>query len=151
MVNKYFPDEMIHENDLLFLCSMIERVVRKIKQKKSYVVNKIGNNELYYLISIANVLHSMNPLQVEDQWIEGYQLREGNIDATLCSQIPSSMDMAKVYCRLVVDTMQDDEDYVSGCMRVHNHEICDILDNYNASAYYEPSYVIARAYLNNGF
>ena len=29
--------------------------------------------------------------------------------------------------------------------------ICYIIDNYNASAYYEPSYVIARAYNNGGF
>ena len=32
-----------------------------------------------------------------------------------------------------------------------NHEICDVIDNYNCSAYYEPSYVIARAYYEGGF
>lgn len=36
-------------------------------------------------------------------------------------------------------------------IRVYNDEICEVLDNYNASAYYEPSYVIARAYQNGGF
>ena len=29
--------------------------------------------------------------------------------------------------------------------------ICEVIDNYNASAYYEPSYVIVRAYNNGGF
>lgn len=41
--------------------------------------------------------------------------------------------------------------YVDGIMRVYNDEICDVIDNYNCSAFYEPSYVIARAYQNGGF
>ena len=36
-------------------------------------------------------------------------------------------------------------------IRVYNDSICDVIDNYNCSAYYEPSYVIARAYQNGGF
>ena len=32
-----------------------------------------------------------------------------------------------------------------------NDEICETIDNYNASAYYEPSYIIARAYFEKGF
>lgn len=34
MKNKYFPDEEIEMNDLYFVCYMIERVARHIKQKK---------------------------------------------------------------------------------------------------------------------
>jgi hypothetical protein len=43
------------------------------------------------------------------------------------------------------------EDYVDGMIRVYNDPICEVIDNYNCSAYYEPSYVIARTYLNGGF
>jgi hypothetical protein len=43
------------------------------------------------------------------------------------------------------------EDYVDGMIRVYNDPICEVIDNYNCSAYYEPSYVIARAYLSGGF
>ena len=32
------------------------------------------------MISVANVLHSENPTAVEDDWIEEYQLEEGNVD-----------------------------------------------------------------------
>ena len=42
MKNIYFPDEDITENDLFFVCSMIERVARHIKQRNKYVVNRIG-------------------------------------------------------------------------------------------------------------
>ena len=42
MKNKYFPDEDIEIDDLYFICYMIERVARHIRQKNKYVVNTIG-------------------------------------------------------------------------------------------------------------
>ena len=82
MTNKYFPDEEIKINDLYFICYMIERVARRIHQKNKYVVNTIGKEALEHLISVANVLHCENPLQVEDDWIEEYALAEGDFDIT---------------------------------------------------------------------
>lgn len=75
MKNKYFPEEDITFNDLYFLCCMIERVSRKLKQHNSYTVNSLGKNNLYHLISCAEVLHSSNPLQVESDWIKEYNLK----------------------------------------------------------------------------
>ncbi|MCH4081964.1 MAG: hypothetical protein LKE92_07595 [Atopobiaceae bacterium] len=59
--------------------------------------------------------------------------------------------MGKVYCRLILDAMQPDEDYADGIIRVYSSDICRTIDDCNASAYCEPSYVIARAYLNGRF
>ena len=156
MTNIYFPDEEITVNDLYFICYMIERVARKLHQRNCYVVNRIGKDELKHLISVANVLHAENPLAVEDAWIRDYALEKGNADVTLVDKelvdkIPTPLQMGKVYQRLIVDTLQPDENYVEGIIRVYNGEICDVIDNYNCSAYYEPSYVVARAYLNGGF
>lgn len=83
MTNKYFPDEEIQTNDLYFICYMIERVARRIHQRNKYVVNAIGRESLVHLISVANVLHCENPLQVEDDWIEEYSLVEGDFDITV--------------------------------------------------------------------
>ena len=156
MKNKYFPDEDIQSDDLYFVCYMIERVARHIKQRNKYVVNTIGKDELYHLLSCANVLHCENPLKVENDWINDYNLVEGSFDITsvdkeLASIIPSSLDMGAVYRRLIEDTMSSKENYVDGIIRVHNKDICDVIDNYNCSAFYLPSYVIARAYQNGGF
>ena len=49
--------------------------------------------------------------------------------------------MGKVYQRLIVDTTLWNENYVDEIYRVYNSDICDIIDNYNCSAYYEPSYI----------
>ena len=96
MTNKFFPEEQITENDLYFLCYMIEPIARKLYYK--YVVNSIP----------------------KDEW-------------------------------LILSMLQPEEDYIDGMIRVYNDEICDTIDNYNSSAYYEPSYVITRAYNNGGF
>ena len=138
MKNKYFPDEDITEDDLYFVCYMIERVARHIKQKNKYVVNTIGRDGFYHLLSCASALHCENPLITA-------------VDRELAEIIPSPLDMGAVYQRLIRDTMDSKEDYVDGIMRVYNDEICDVIDNYNCSAFYEPSYVIARAYQNGGF
>ena len=156
MTNIYFQDEEISTNDLYFICYMIERVARKLHRKNCYVVNAIGKAELEHLISVANVLHCESPLQVEDDWIKEYELETGDYDVTdvdreLAEIIPTPLEMGKVYQRLISDTLQPGENYVDGIIRVYNDDICEVIDNYNGSAFYEPSYVIARAYQNGGF
>ncbi|WP_031556620.1 hypothetical protein [Lachnospira multipara] len=156
MKNKYFPDEEIEENDLFFVCSMIERVARQLHQRNKYVVNTIGRDNLYHLLSVANVLHSENPLKVADDWIKDYNLKAGDFDITdidrdLAERIPTALEMGSVYKRLILDTMTSKENYVDGIIRVYNNDLCKVIDNYNCSAFYEPSYVIARAYESGGF
>lgn len=156
MRNQYFPEEEISADDLYFMCSMIERVARHLHQRNRYVVNAIGKEELYHLISCANVLHSENPAKVEEEWIENYQLARGDfditdVDQTLADRIPTPLDIGAVYQRLILDTLDEKEDYVAGILRVYNNEICETIDNYNCSAFYEPSYVVARAYQQGGF
>src|SRR5699024_6557230 len=132
---------------LYFLCYMIERVARKLYQRNKYVVNHISKDEWERLISLASVLHCENPKKIEAEWIEEYKLEKGDFDITevdkeLVDEIPSETQMGKVYMRLIVSTLQPGENYVDGMIRVYNDEICEVIDNYNGSAYYEPSYVI---------
>lgn len=156
MKNQFFSDEKISNNDLYFLCYMIERVARKLHQRNKYVVNSIPKKEWKRLISLANVLHCENPLKIEQEWIENYKLKKGEFDITdvdleLVGEIPSETQMGKVYMRLILSTLLSYEDYIDGLIRVYNDEICKIIDNYNSSAYYEPSYIITRAYNDGTF
>ncbi len=119
-------------------------------------MNKLGYDPLYHLISVANVLHCENSDQVVYDVIEEYGLKQGNfhiedVNRELCTNIPSELDMGKVYTRLIVDTLYPGENYIEGILRIYNDEICITLDDYNNGAYYEPSYVIARAYKNGEF
>ena len=156
MKNIYFPDEDITTDDLYFVCYMIEKVARQLKQHNSYVVNKIGKKTLHHLLSVANVLHADNHAKVAQEWIKAYGLEPGNFDITdvdkeLAEIIPTSLQMGKVYQRLISDTLSTKEDYADGIINVYNNSLCSTIDNYNTSAFYEPSYVIARAYQHGGF
>lgn len=156
MRNVFFPDEEVTVNDLYFVCSMIERIARQLKQPGKYVVNTMGKRALQEKLSLANVLHSENPEAVAHDWIEAYGLVSGTydvskVDARYTDYIPTVLQMGKVYSRLVQSTLQAEEDYADGILRTYNHPICEIIDDYNSSAYYEPSYVLTRSYWAGNF
>ena len=156
MTNVYFPEDKITTDDLYFVCYMIERVARQLKQPNKYVVNMLGHDELAKKLSLADTLHSENPVAVVADWIDEYQLQSGNYDVTkvdkeLCPNIPTTTQMGKVYKRLILNTIQPREDFADAILRVYNNPICEVIDNYNTSAYYEPSPYIARSYFGGGF
>lgn len=156
MKNIFFEDEVVTEDDLYFICYMIEKVSRYLHQRNQYIVNAVSKDEWRRLISLSSVLHCENPDKIVHEWIEEYHLEQGmfeieNVDRELVNKIPYPTQMGKVYMRLIIDTMTPDEDYIDALIRIYNDEICLKIDDYNCSAYYEPSYVIARAYLNGGF
>lgn len=156
MTNIYFPDEQVTVDDLYFVCYMIERVARHLKQPNSYVANALGHDGLSHMLSLASVLHADNPLAVEADWIERYGMQSGcydvsDVDAELCPKVPTATQMGKVYKRLILNTLEQDEDYADAILRVYNNPICKVIDNYNGSAYYEPSPYIVRSYYAGGF
>ncbi len=82
------------------------------------------------------VVHCENPLKIEAEWIESYHLQQGEFDISdvnldLVEQIPTETQMGKVYTRLILSTLEPDEDYVDGMIRVYNDSICDVIDNDN--------------------
>lgn len=155
MSNKYFPDEQITFNDLYFVCYMIERVARRLRQHNCYVVSCLGDEGLVHELSIAETNHCINPEQVESEWIDHYHMSQGNFDVTgvdtkFTDRYPSVTQMGKVYTRLVhsVDT---EDNLASAIQNVYNSPICDTIDDYNTGAYYEPSYIQTRAFFDDDF
>ena len=155
MNNKYFADIALTFNDLYFVCYMIERVARTIHQRNRYVVEQIGYEGLLHELSIADTNHCLNPEQVESDWIETYRLEQGGtnitvVDSRYTDKVPTETLIGEVYARLIQSVNQTD-DLPATIMQVYSSPICDVIDNYNTGAYYEPSYVQTRAYINGGF
>lgn len=155
MKNIYFPEEDITYNDLFFVCYMIERVARHIKQRNKYVVQKLGKKGLERQLSIAESLHCLNPEKVVSDWVEEFKLERGvfdvtKIDSRFTDRYPSETQMGKIYARLV-SSIATDGNWVEGVQNVYASPICDVIDNYNASAYYEPSYVQVQAFYKGEF
>lgn len=114
MTKKFFEDEEITDNNLYFLCYMIERIARRIHQRNRYIVNHIERDEWMRLISLANILHCENPLEIEDEWIDEYHLEKGDfyimeVDTELVEEIPSPTQIRKAYMRLILATLQPGE------------------------------------------
>jgi len=156
MPNKYFPEEAITENDVFFVCSMVERVARKLHCRNREVVNAMGSDGLYHELSCAAASHCENPEKIAAQWIADYSLRPGSFDVLkvnplLVAAPPTPTQMGGVYQRLVRDTRKDGESEQHGILRVYNDPLCERVDNYNASAYYEPSYYLAQAFEKGDF
>ncbi|MCR5069815.1 MAG: hypothetical protein K6A78_08520 [Prevotella sp.] len=156
MKNIYFQDRDITFEDLKFVCYMIERTARSIKQPNLYVVEHIGRDELHRNLSLADVLHCEPANDVTDRWKEMYHLEQGNtdvldVDKTLTPTPPTAIQMGKVYARLIYTTLLSQESVGDGILRVYKSPICKQIDNYNCSAYYEPSDFITRAYYQGNF
>ena len=72
MTNVFFPEEQISTDDLYFVCYMIERIARQLKQPNKYVANVMGHDELAKKLSLADTLHSENPLAVASDWTDDF-------------------------------------------------------------------------------
>lgn len=146
----------VTDNDVLFVCFIIEKTARTLKQRNQYVVEKLGHEGLQHELYVADVRHCENPLQVVDDWISNYKMEKGtfdilDVDRELAPNLPSELDMGAVYARLVCAETSERGDYAETIQKVYQSPICRIIDNYESSGFCEPSHVIRRAFETGSF
>ena len=158
MYKMYFPDEKIEFNDIYFICFMIERVARKRHLQNFEVLRCISRDELYRLLSLADVLHCDNFDKISEEWIDEYHIPEGDfhfdaVDPELDVHIPSETRIGKVFAKLITAVVANtlDDDLIGTFYNVYNSPITEKINDYNCSAFYEPPYVQVRAYYNGQF
>ncbi|MDR2883473.1 MAG: hypothetical protein LBV09_00010 [Deferribacteraceae bacterium] len=139
--------EKKQENDLFFVCSVIEYIGRKTKNKRGDIVNKLGVQEISRLMNLADVLHSEALESTACDLITKYGIVNGDFDNLSVSRysVPTHFDIAKVYKRLIIDiaTMQN-VSLIDALIAVYGSWITDKIDNYNSSMYFEnPQYIYA--------
>lgn len=133
------------ENDLFFVCSLIEYIARKTNNTKKYIVEKLEKEKIQKIYDLAEVYHSENIEKVSDELIEEARIENGNYDIiSKCEyNVPTYWDIGKVYKRLIVMLCNNDEGkYIDTAIEVLSSWIIEKIDNYNSSMYYEsPSYI----------
>ena len=110
----------------------------------------IGEKRLQKIYELADVYHSDNIDRVSDDFIEESGITEGNFDnvGTARYAIPSHWDIGKVYKRLVLGAAGEKQmDIVDALIDVYNSFVCEKIDNYNSSFYYDNPQNILNAYL----
>ena len=132
-----------YDNDLFYLCSLIEYIARKTHNTKEYVVNKIGKDFLKKIYTLAEVYHSENIEKISDEIINKCNIGNGNYKIENCkNRVPSYFEIGAVYERLIKQISDSKEEYIDNLIKVLTSWIITKIDNYDSSMYYEnPSYI----------
>ncbi|KGM95088.1 hypothetical protein Z968_10015 [Clostridium novyi A str. 4552] len=138
------------DNDVFFVCGLIDYISRKTKNKRSYVVNKLGKDRIRHIYELADIYHSDNIDRVSDDFIEECNIHEGDFDnvGTCKYTVPSHFDIGKVYKRLVLGIAKEKNmDIVDAIFEAYNSYVSDKIDDYNSSFYYDSPQNILNAYI----
>ncbi|MDR3142818.1 MAG: hypothetical protein LBU37_13990 [Tannerellaceae bacterium] len=143
--------EKKEHNDLFFVCSLIEYIGRKTKNRRDVVVNAIGKEKLEHLYELADVYHSENIDKLSDELIEQHNIGTGAFDNVADGKyaIPTHWDIGKVYKRLIIDVAgKQSKKPVDALMEAYNSWLSPMLEDYNSSLYYESPGYLYESYLN---
>lgn len=137
------------KNDLFYVCSLIEFISRKTKNRRSTIVKILGKKELTRQLDIAEVNHCLSFEQVSDEIIEYFNIQEGNFDTVgLCKyNVPSVQSIGKVYQRLIISIISEQDNLVDVLFEVFNSFISDEISDFNSSVYYSNPDYLKHSYL----
>jgi len=138
------------ENDLFFVCALIDYISRKTKNRRRDVVNQLGRKTVNKIYHLADVYHSDNIDRVSDDFIKEAKILEGDFDNIKEAKfnIPTHWDMGKIYKRLILGaSRQKNADIIDTLINVYNSFVSDKIDDYNSSFYYDAPQNILNAYL----
>ena len=138
-------------NNLFFLCSLIEFIGRQQKLTRSEVVSALGRNTIKHIYEFADILHCEPIAKVADEYIESCKLKTGNFDniANCKYAVPSYWDIGRVYARLIqdvtVNTLEKDK-IIDALHEVYGSWISDSISIYNSDFFYQPHDYIRECY-----
>lgn len=138
------------ENDLFFVCSLIDYIARKTKNERARVVNTLGRKRIEQLYELADVYHSDNIDRVSDDFIAASGLSAGTFDNVAAARyaVPSHWDMGKVYKRLILGIARErNMSIIDALFAAYNSYVSGKIDDYNSSFYYDAPQNILNAYL----
>ncbi len=137
-------------NDLFFVCSLIDYIARRTNNRRSFVAHKLGKEKIERIYDLADIYHSYNIEQVAEEFIEEVKISEGTFDnVKQCNYaIPTHWDIGKVYKRLISGVANTKNiEVIEALFEVYNSFICDLIDDYNGSFYFENPQFILETYL----
>ena len=65
------------DNDIFFLCSLIDYIGRITKNRRKDIVNKLGRERIKHIYELAEVYHSDNIDRVSDDFIRDAGITQG--------------------------------------------------------------------------
>lgn len=94
------------ENDVFYVCSLIEYIARKTKNHRQDVIACFSKADIERQLRLAEANHCLSFEQVSDELIEDFQIAEGTFDTVRNAAIrflrllPSECCIRAWYCLL---------------------------------------------------
>ena len=133
------------------VCSLIEYIARKTKNKRSDTVDGLGRAAIEKIYDLADIYHSDNIETVSDDFIEKSGLAVGSYDNVSAAKyaVPSYWDIGKVYKRLILGiAAKKNLPIVDALFEAYHSFVSEKIDDYNSSFYYEAPQNILNAFLD---
>lgn len=131
------------QNDLFYVCSLIEYIARKTKNKRKIVVEKLGPEGVRKQLYDAEVNHCLSFEQVSDELIEQYRITQGDFDTISdCKYtIPSETEIGRLYSIMIEDCAKPGNE-VEELIQIFSSFISDKISDFKTDIYYQnPSYL----------
>ncbi|MBP3477022.1 MAG: hypothetical protein J6K48_12020 [Lachnospiraceae bacterium] len=131
------------KNDLFYVCSLIEYIARKTKNKRKIIVDLLGEEGIRKQLYDAEVNHCLSFEQVSDELIEQYKIPQGTFDTIAgCKySIPSVTDIGKLYS-IMIENCAKPGDEIGELIRIFSSFISEKISDFKTDVYYQnPDYL----------
>lgn len=127
-----------NNNDLFYICSLIEYIGRKTKQPRKKVADYLGRKHIHRIYEHADVFHCEPIEKVAEELIEECNIPKGSFDNVGACRytVPDYWDIGEVYERLIEDSYSD-QDMEKGLWQVYHSWIDSSISDYNTDFYYQ--------------
>lgn len=137
---------MKNNNNLFYVCSLIEYIARKTTNRRCDVV-KYMNDDLQRIYDYADIFYCEPIEKVADDFIQKDNIMTGSYDNLSDCQysIPDYWDIEEVFTRLIEDCYED-TNVINGIKEVYESWLADKILNFNSDLYYQSRDYIAVCY-----
>lgn len=137
---------MKNDNNLFFVCSLIEYIARQTKNRRNDVVKKL-ETDVKQIYDYADVFHCEPIAKVADDFIVKDNIENGGYDniSSCRYSVPDYWDIGEVFARLIEDCCGA-KDIIEGLKEVYDSWITEAIMNFNSDLYYQPRDYIAECY-----
>ncbi len=137
---------MKNDNNLFYVCSLIEYIARKTQNSRFDIVDQLGG-DLQRIYNYADIFHCEPIEKVADDFMQKDSIANGNTDNLENCQysLPDYWDIGEVFARLVEDCYEN-TNVINGIKEVYESWLADKILNFNSDLYYQPRDYIAACY-----
>ena len=132
------------KDDVFYVCTLIEYIARETCNHRKDIISYFDKSDLSRQLRLAEVNHCLSFEQVCDEWIEQFDIKEGNFDnISSCKyKVPAVTSIGKVFQRLILSVHKEDINLIEDIRKVYNSFISDEISDYNSSLYCSnPDYI----------